>query len=469
MNEKVRLPREIWVLVSAAVCIALGFGIVAPVLPQYAKSFEVTNVMATFVVSAFALMRLVFAPASGWLSGAFGERRMYLIGISIVALSSFTSAFAQSYWQLLVFRALGGIGSVTFTVAAMSLIFRLAPPHARGRASAAYGSGFLIGNIIGPVVGALLSVLGYRGPFIIYAVMLVVAGLIVKFEIPVEAVALPKESDSGNVAPKSKLKNADAQAQASSASSVTEAASGADKVSVADDVSAPLVDPDHEHVTEDLASKGSGHSKEMRPRRRRVPRNVMTVSEALQIPQFRVALLTAFAQGWTNMGVRMSVVPLLAQSIIAAPTWLPGALLGGFAVGNGLALIRSGRWSDIYGRRPIVIAGLVLSGVFTLAMGATTNPTALLIISIVAGVGSGFVQPSQQGAVADVIGNRSGGRVVSFFQQSADLGQIIGPIVSGFLIDFYGFTTAYAVAGTMLLIAALVWVVLAKEIKPQVK
>lgn len=58
---------------------------------------------------------------------------------------------------------------------------------------------------------------------------------------------------------------------------------------------------------------------------------------------------------------------------------------------------------------------------------------------------------------------------MSFFQQSADLGQIIGPIISGVIIDFWGFGAAYSVAGTILLAAALIWLFLVKEIKPQVK
>ena len=59
------IPREIWVLVSAALVIALGYGMVAPILPQFAKSFDVSIAAASAVVSAFAGMRLLFAPAAG--------------------------------------------------------------------------------------------------------------------------------------------------------------------------------------------------------------------------------------------------------------------------------------------------------------------------------------------------------------------------------------------------------------------
>ena len=187
-------------------------------------------------------------------------------------------------------------------------------------------------------------------------------------------------------------------------------------------------------------------------------RPVITVREALQLRRFRITLLTAFSQGWTNMGVRVSVIPLLALSLPAAAPWLAGGLLTTFAFGNALALWVAGKWSDLSGRRHPVIFGLLLSGFFTLGMGIFTADWVLLLLSFWGGFGSGCVQPSQQGAVADIIGDRSGNSVVSFFQMAGDFGQIIGPLVAGFLIDISGFTLAYWISGGILLLAALFWI-----------
>ena len=137
-------------MLVAAFLIALGFGLVAPVLPQFATTFDVGATAAAVIVSIFAFMRLVFAPAGGALIGRLGERPVYVAGLLIVAASTAACAFAQNYWQLLVFRGLGGAGSVMFTVASMALVVRLAPPESRGRVSGAYASAFLIGNVCGP-------------------------------------------------------------------------------------------------------------------------------------------------------------------------------------------------------------------------------------------------------------------------------------------------------------------------------
>jgi MFS family permease len=174
-----RIPREIWVLITAAFVIALGFGLITPVLPQFAQTFGVGATASSVVVSAFAFFRLVFAPGGGQLISRLGERPVYLLGLLIVAVSTGATAFAQSYWQLLLFRGVGGIGSVMFTVSAVALIVRLAPPTIRGRVSSAYGSAFLLGGIGGPAVGGTLGSLGLRVPFLVYAVtLLLAAGLV---------------------------------------------------------------------------------------------------------------------------------------------------------------------------------------------------------------------------------------------------------------------------------------------------
>ncbi|MGV9857562.1 MFS transporter [Gordonia sp. NPDC003425] len=174
-----QIPRGIWVLLSANVVIALGFGLIAPALPSFARSFDVGYTAVSAVVSAFAVMRLLFAPATGRLVTVLGERRIYLSGLLIVAASTLACAFAQSYWQLLVFRGLGGIGSTMFTISAMALLIRLSPNEIRGRVAGFFSAGFLIGSITGPLIGALLVGFGLRMPFIVYAVALVIAAAVV--------------------------------------------------------------------------------------------------------------------------------------------------------------------------------------------------------------------------------------------------------------------------------------------------
>jgi len=187
--EKPKLPSEVWVLITANVVIALGYGVVAPVLPQYARDFGVSISAATFVITAFSLMRLLAAPASGLIIQKLGERRVYLSGLLIVAVSTGACAFAHTYWQLLLFRSLGGFGSAMFTVASLGLTIRISPPDARGRVAGMFASAFLVGSVCGPVLGSLTVGFGLAAPFAIYGVALLIA---VAAAQAVEHVGLPE-------------------------------------------------------------------------------------------------------------------------------------------------------------------------------------------------------------------------------------------------------------------------------------
>jgi MFS family permease len=111
----------------------------------------------------------------------FGERTVYTVGIGMVALSSAAAAVAQSYMQLLLFRAAGGLGSSMFSVAAGSLLLRVTSDTQRGRAQSLYNGSFLLGMVGGPVVGGALSAFSLRAPLAIYAVLLVISSISAAF------------------------------------------------------------------------------------------------------------------------------------------------------------------------------------------------------------------------------------------------------------------------------------------------
>ncbi|WP_277453293.1 MFS transporter [Janibacter sp. DB-40] len=382
VQERPPVPREILVLVAAAFVIAVGFGLISPVLPQFAQSFDVTVAAATVIVSAFAFFRLLFAPAGGALVTRLGERPVYLTGLVIVALSTGASAFAQSYWQLLVFRSLGGIGSTMFTVSAMALLVRMAPPVIRGKVSSMYGSAFLVGGVIGPVIGGLLGELGMRVPFVVYGIALLIA--------------------AGFVG---------------------------------------------------VMLRGA----HMRPDPTRTELAPMTVREARHNSAYRAAMVSAFANGWTNFGVRVAVLPLFAVAVVGE-TWAAGVALAVGAGATALTLQFSGRLADTVGRRPPIMVGLALSALGMGTMGLSGGLVLILVLSTVVGAGAGLLNPAQQASVADVVGNdRSGGKVLAGYQMCQDAGGIGGPILVGLVADYAGWGWAFALSGVISALAILPW------------
>ncbi len=170
------MPREVTVLTAVAFAVAVGFGVVVPAIPVFAREFGVGRTAAGAVISAFAFMRLVSALASGRLVNRIGERVVLATGIGIVAVSSAVAGLSQSYWQFLLLRGIGGVGSAMFTVSAISLLLRVVEADQRGRATSLWQSGFLFGAIAGPAIGGPLTEISLRAPFFVYAGTLAVAG-----------------------------------------------------------------------------------------------------------------------------------------------------------------------------------------------------------------------------------------------------------------------------------------------------
>ena len=175
------LPREVSILIAASFFVAVGFGIVLPAIPVFAKSFGVNNAAIGLMVSAFAITRFASGLISGTLVDKFGERAVFSSGVFMVALFTFLAGLAQSYEQLLFFRAAGGLGSSMFSVAAGSVIMRSVDDANRGRAQSVYQGSFLLGGIAGPAIGGLLSVISLRAPFFVYSGMLICSGTVAHF------------------------------------------------------------------------------------------------------------------------------------------------------------------------------------------------------------------------------------------------------------------------------------------------
>lgn len=389
--EKLKVPGEIRILIAAAFIIAIGFGIITPVLPQYAESFGVGAFGVSAVVSIFGLARLLLAPLSGKATTRFGESGVYVTGVTIVGISMFLVAFAQDYTQLLIFRGLGGFGSTLFTVSAMSFLAAKSPPSIRGRVSGAYASAFLIGNISGPLVGGLLVGLGPRAPFLIYGGSLLIASLVVY-------IGLHRKRGGQR----------------------------------------------HDVVDE------------------RVP---WSFAEAFQNNSYKSALGSFFANGWATFGVRNAIMPLFAASAFAGTGFiLDGAqtaavALSIFAVGNVLAVTFLSRLSDKYGRKPLIVSGLLVAALGTGVLGFMTNPWLFFIASLIAGAGTGMMNAPQQAAIADLVGQeRKAGTVMSSAQMASDVGSIIGPLAIGWIVDVYGFELGFGITGIILAIAGIIWI-----------
>lgn len=134
----------------------------------------------------------------------------------------------------------------------------------------------------------------------------------------------------------------------------------------------------------------------------------------------------------------------------------------------------AGSWSDDIGRKPLVVAGLVVCGSTVVAMGFVSSLPVLVVLSLIGGIGAGLYASPQQAAVADVVGSRGrAGTALATFQMTSDIGLVVGPVVAGAIAEHTSYGWAFVVGGAMPLIAAVAWVfapeTLGRLASPQVR
>jgi MFS family permease len=407
------LPREVGVLAIVAFVVALGFGVVAPAIPLFARSYGVGTTAIGFAISAFAFFRFASAFAGGSLVERIGERAVLAAGLLIVAVATGAAALAGNFALFVALRAAGGIGSAMFTVAALSLLLRTAPAAQRGRAAATYQGGFILGGIAGPAAGGFLAEVSPRLPFFVYAGFLLLAG----------TVALVMLRPGAGPRP---------------------------------DAGTPPVSPGV-----DLAG-GAEPPAAAVPTTGTVPGGLRA---ALRSRAYLAALVANLGVGWVLFGVRNSLVPLyVTEELGKTVAWAGAGLLAG-SVAQAVGLLRAGRLSDLWGRRPALLLG---AGLATASIAVLVLPpaTGLFLLSMATfGLAASLLATVPAAVVGDVSPAR-GGRAVAVFQMVADLGAVTGPLVAGWLTDAFSYQAAFAVSAGVLGLAVLAALSMPRVVRP---
>ena len=391
------LPREVPVLSAISFTVALGYGIAAPAIPQFAHQFGVSVAAAASVISVFALLRVVCALPAGRLVDRFGEPAVMAVGIAVVAVSSILAGFSTSFAELLVLRGGGGAGSAMFSISSQALLLGRVPGSQRGRASGLYSGGFLLGGISGPAVGGLVAAWSLRAPFFIYGGLLIVPVFIA-------AVVLRRHPRLGP---------------------------------------SPLQPP----VGQPPVGQPPGPAVQFWPE----------IARALRSRVFRAAAFTNLADGFAALGVRGALVPLFVRDVLhRSPVWTGVGFLV-FAALNAAALLPAGRVADEAGRRPVIITGCLASAAGLVVLAVLSGPWAFLAGLAVAGLGSGLLDVAPSAMVGDMLGGR-GGTLVASYQMAGDIGAVAGPVVAGLLVDAASYSAAFAMAAAVLAVAAVLCV-----------
>ncbi len=173
--------------------VLLGLSMVAPILPTYAESFQVSYTLVGFVVSSFAVTRMVLDMPAGLLSRRYDKKKIMISGLILLSTSSVVAGLAPDYITLVVARMIEGVGSALYVTTATVFLAQISGEEKRGQWMSLYMGMLLLGSVFGPTFGGVVADLyGIRAPFFIYALL---TGLAV-----VPTLALPSLTNSGDMA-----------------------------------------------------------------------------------------------------------------------------------------------------------------------------------------------------------------------------------------------------------------------------
>ncbi|WP_337187890.1 MFS transporter [Phenylobacterium sp.] len=151
----------------------LGFGIIVPLLPFYAKSFDASPWQIALIFSAFSVGTFIGEPFWGRMSDKYGRKPLLIMTICANGLCYLALAFAPNAWMAFLIRLAGGLFSGNGSII-QGYIADVTPPERRTRAMSWMGAAWNVGLIVGPFLGGVfakpsLGPIGFQLPLFISA------------------------------------------------------------------------------------------------------------------------------------------------------------------------------------------------------------------------------------------------------------------------------------------------------------
>ena len=168
---------------APAFLLAVGQGVLIPVLPVFAKDeFLATEALIGLAVGAKHLGTLAFDVPAGILVSRFGMWRTMLVGILLFAVAAVAAANSPNFGLLFISRFAAGASFAFWMISRHAFIAGAVPTRHRGKALSLYGGVGRIAAIIGPILGGVMAeYVDIRAPFYVRAAIAVMTGIFVLY------------------------------------------------------------------------------------------------------------------------------------------------------------------------------------------------------------------------------------------------------------------------------------------------
>jgi DHA1 family multidrug resistance protein-like MFS transporter len=367
----------------------------SPVLPLFALHLGAGPEVIGLTVGISTVTGIFFKLPSGALSDIIGRKKTMLLGLVIFASMPFTYLLVQDYRLLIFIRFAHGFATAVFGPASMAVVIDIAGGR-KGEMLSWFSSLTIIGNLLGAPVGGfmLYSLSGAAGPSVGDFQRVYVASGLAGAVALLLAVGLLRDGERADV--------------------------------------------------------GTGPGDALR-------RFKAGIREVLSD---RRVLITSNMEGLQNMtvGALEAFLPVYAVTVAGLNAFQAGLLWGVQVLVTIISKPVMGKASDRYGRKSIIVAGMVLCAASFSLIPLVRGFAPLLVMAVFFGLGEAFVTSSSAALVADLCKERHFGAAMGAFGTIFDIGHASGPILAGLLIARLDYLHSFWIMSALLLLAVPVFI-----------
>jgi len=390
----------------------LGFGLVMPLLPMYARNFGATGIQLGFLTASFALTRAVSTLPGGWLSDRMGRKKPIAVGLLMYSIVMALYGFSQDVNQLILLRSLQGVASGIVWPVISTMVVDIALPQDRAKALGLYETMHFLGMIVGPGLGGILAgVFNISVPFFVCGGLALMTTVLVIFTVRETVTAKTR-------------------------------------------ISTPQAEFDFPAKP---ASNKSPHI------------DFQGIRQLTPYPRVFCGICAArFIIAFSNSLIQ-PVLSVYANEMLGISEAGVGILFSVMAVVTLFTTLPLGTAADSIGRKPILILGKVFDAASALLMIFSGSFWPLFFVMMIRGLGRGATNPTVTAMFSSVVPASMRGRGMGIFNSFQNVGLVVGSSIGGFLFEFYSPETPFVACGTISLIGAALVLLMVSEPKQDFK
>lgn len=388
-----RRARRAIILLAASVGLMMtGFGIILPVFARRLGEFGSGVEALGLMTMSFALAQLIAAPFMGSLADRYGRRPLILLSLAAFAVANIGFLLVSSTTGFIIVRVLEGALTAGLFPAAMGVVADTVPENQRARWVGIVMGSYGAGLIFGPVVGGVLyDSWGFNAPFITSAFL---AGIAF-----VAAIVMVPETRPAEIRWRETLRN----------------------------------------------------------RRETAAAPVSGISFWASLPRPLFVFGTLLVLDFIGVFVFAFVEPQMVFYFYDELGWTTiqfGIVVGAYGLAMVFGQLVLGQSSDRFGRKPLIVLGILLSTSLYAGLLWVTQYPFMLLVAALAGLGSALISPALSSYYLDISDEQYRARILGVKESAASLGGVLGPLLLVAVSALMSAQGIFILGGAVMLVGA---------------